>query len=177
MAEPTDLTTGVEAAPPGIERAKMILAELADAARSAAVALADEQKARAATEVGVVAAAAREAARSFERSQRPAAAEYADCTARQIEAVAETIRARRWTEIAADVAKTTRRRPALVAAAAVALGFVAGRFWTAASGGSQPPPPAVVQTSEIAVAPTVSSAGDNSSAADRRPPAKARGSP
>jgi hypothetical protein len=152
MAEPTDPTPGVDAAPPSIERARMILAELAGAAQSAAVALADQQKARAAMQVGVVAEAVRAAARSFERSQSPSAAEYADCAARQIGAVAETIRERHWAEIAADISHTARRRPALFATGAAVLGFVAGRFWTAASRRPEPSSPAVVQATESAVA-------------------------
>jgi len=171
MAEPTDPTPGVDAAPPSIERAKMILAELASAAQSAVVAVADQQKARAATQVGVAAEAVRAAARSFECSQSPAAAEYADCAARQIEAVAETIRVRHWCEIAADVASVARRSPGLFVASAVALGFVLGRFWTAASCRSEPSSQVFAPAAESSVAAGESSG--NGKAADWPPRSQA----
>ena len=103
MAEPTELTVSVGDAQPGIERARMILTELTDAAQSAALSLVGEQKTRAAAQVGGVAAAVRAAARSLEGSQSSVAAGYAHCAAREIEAFAATIRERHWDELAADV--------------------------------------------------------------------------
>lgn len=128
MADPADLETGLCDVPQEIGRAGKILAELADAAQSAAWSLAEEQKARAAARIDEVAAAMRAAARSFEDTQSPLAAGYAHCAAREIGAVAESIRACRWSEITADIVSAARRQPALFVGAATALGFIVGRF-------------------------------------------------
>ena len=69
----------------------MILTELADAAQSAALSVVDEQRARAAAQVHGIAEAVRAAGHSLEQSQNPAAAEYINSTARQIETVADAI--------------------------------------------------------------------------------------
>ena len=74
MAEPTDSRSNIEYAQPSIERAKMILTELACAAQSAALTAVDEQKARTAAQIGGIADAMRAAARSLERTQSPVAA-------------------------------------------------------------------------------------------------------
>jgi hypothetical protein len=131
MAEPTDSTAKFGDAQPGIERAKIIMNELASAAQSAVVSLVDEQKAGAAMRVGVLAQALRAAGRSFEQSDSPWAANYAHSAARQIEGVAETIRGRHWTEIAADLEEVARHRPVRFIAGSVLLGFLAGRLLTA----------------------------------------------
>lgn len=172
MAEPTDSTRSVDDAQPSIERAKMILTELADAAQSAAMSIVDEQKARAAAQVGGLAAAVRAAARSLELSQSPVSADYVDCTARQIEAFADTLRQRRWAEIAADVEDMARHRPALFVVGAIALGFVAGRFLSAASRRIEPSPQAFTRATEGTVAAAVSSASGNGGLAGWPPPSE-----
>ena len=174
MAEQTDSTPGVDEAQPGIERAKTILTEFACAARSAALSVVDEHRTRAAAQVGGVAAAARAAARSFERSQSPVVAGYADCAARQIEGFADTIRQRRWAQLAADVDEVARRRPALFVAGAVALGFLAGRFLSAASRRTEPPAPPAARAAEGTVVAAVASAAGNGRLADWPRPSAAR---
>jgi hypothetical protein len=128
MAEPTDSTPNFGDAQPGIERIKMIVNEITSAAQTAAMSLVDEQKSRAADRVGAVADALHAAARTFERSHSPIAAEYADSAARQIEGLVESIRRRHWTEIAADLEELARHRPARFIAGAVLCGFIAGRL-------------------------------------------------
>jgi hypothetical protein len=174
MAEPTDSTRGVDHAQPSMERAKMILTELACATQSAALSAVDEQKARAAAQIGGIAAAARAAARSLELSQQPTAADYVDSAARQIEAFADTVRERRWAELAADLEETAGRRPALFVAGAVALGFVVGRFLSAASRRTDPAPQAAARATEDTVAAAVSSASGNGELANWPPPSEAR---
>jgi hypothetical protein len=172
MAEATPSTPGVDAQP-SIARAKMILTELACAAQAAALSAVDEQRTRAAAQVAGAAEAVRSAARSFERSQSPTAARYADCAARQIEALAEAVRARHWTELAVDVEQAARRRPVLFVAGAVALGFIAGRFW-AASRRIEPSAASVARATETTVAAAVSSATGNGRLTDWPPPSQAQ---
>jgi hypothetical protein len=174
MAEPTDSTRAVDDAQPSIGRAKMILNELACAAQSAALSVVDEQKARAAAQVGGIAAAVRAAAGALERSQSPVAADYVDSAARQVEMFADMLRERRWAEIAADVEEMARRRPALFVAGAVALGFLAGRFVSAAGRGNRLLPRDVGRSTESTVAAAVSSASGNGGLADWPPPTQAR---
>jgi len=174
MAEPADSTLGVDDPRPSIERAKMILTELAGAAQSAVWSVVDAQRARAAAQVGGVAAAARAAARSFERSQAPAAARCTDAGASQIEALAQTIRARHWADLAADVEGAARRRPALFVAGAVALGFLAGRLLSAGPRRTEPAPQTGARAAEDTVAAAVASASGNGGIADWPPAAPAR---
>jgi hypothetical protein len=173
MAEPSDSRSSIEDAQPSIERAKMILTELACAAQSAALSAVDEQKARTAAQIGGIAEAMRAAARSLERGQSPAAADYADSAARQIETFADAIRNRRWGELAADLEETARQRPALFVAGAVALGFLAGRFLSAAGGRNAPSQRALARETEGTVAAAVSSASGNGGITEW-PPADAR---
>ena len=92
MAEQTDSTIGAGDSRPGRQRAKAILAELVDAAKSAALSGVNQHKERHARQVGAVAEAARVAARSLERSQSPMAARYADRAADQIDEFSHSLR-------------------------------------------------------------------------------------
>ncbi len=174
MAEPTNSTPSVDDPRPSVERVKMILTELADAAQAAALSVVDQQRARVAAQIGGVAEAVHAAARSLERSRSPAA-EYADCGARQIEAVADAIRARHWAGLVADVEDVARRQPTLFVAGAVALGFLAGRFW-AALRRTEPlaSPVTVAKDQENTVAAAVSSASGNGRLVGWPPPAEPR---
>jgi vacuolar-type H+-ATPase catalytic subunit A/Vma1 len=152
----------------------MILTELACAAQSAALTAVDEQKARTAAQIGGIAEAMHAAARSLERGQSPAAADYADSAARQIETFADAIRDRRWAELAADLEETARRRPALFVAGAVALGFLAGRFLSAAGRRNAPSQRVLARATEGTVAAAVSSASGNGGITDWPPETDAR---
>lgn len=132
MAEPTDSTAKLGDAQPGIERAKMIVNELASAAQTAALSLVDQQKARAAAQVNTIAEALRAAAHCFEQANSPVAADYINSAARQVDAFVHSISDRHWTEIASDLEETARHRPMQFIAGAVAFGFLAGRLLTAA---------------------------------------------
>src|SRR5271166_6607788 len=83
----------------GVDRAKGILAELAEAMRTVAEALADEQRARSAGRVAAVAAAVRGAAQSLAQSEMPTVAHCAGEAADRIEDFSAAVRERRWRDI------------------------------------------------------------------------------
>jgi hypothetical protein len=132
MAEPTDSTTGAGDSRPKRQRAKAILAELADAAMAAALSAVSQYKERHAQQVGALAEAGRAAARSLERSQSPMAARYADRTADQIDEFSRSLRESSWVDLLGDVENSAHRHPALFVVGAVAAGFLAGRFLSVA---------------------------------------------
>ncbi len=112
----------------GSERAKTILSELLDAARSAAETILEDQKQRTAERVSGMAEAVRCAAQSLDRSENRAIARYADQAADRIEDLSGLIRERQWSEIVADTEDLARRQPTLFALGAAAIGFLAGRL-------------------------------------------------
>jgi hypothetical protein len=124
MAERTDSTIGAGDSRPNRQRAKAILAELADAALSAALSAVSQHK----EHHGTLAEAARAAARALESSQSPMAARYADRTADQIDEFSRSLRESSWVDLLGDVEATARRHPSLFVVGAVAAGFLAGRF-------------------------------------------------
>ena len=112
----------------GSERAKTILSELLDAARSAAETILEDQKLRTAERVSGMAEAVRCAAQSLDRAENRAIARYADQAADRIEDFSSLIRERQWSEIVADMEDLARRQPTLFALGAAGLGFLAGRL-------------------------------------------------
>jgi ElaB/YqjD/DUF883 family membrane-anchored ribosome-binding protein len=110
------------------ERAKTILSELLDAARSAAETILDDQKLRTAERVSGMAEAVRCAAQSLDRADNRAIARYADQAADRIGDFSRLIRERQLSEIVADTEDLARRQPTLFALGAAALGFLAGRL-------------------------------------------------
>ena len=116
MALPNDAAEGV----------RSVLAEFLEAMRSTAYGILDEQKARAAKEVGDIAEAVRSSARSLVQSDNPAVARYAERAALGIDRLAETVRQRTWNDILADTEEFARRRPTLFVLGAIAAGFAAG---------------------------------------------------
>ena len=110
------------------ERAKTILSELLDAARSAAETILEDQKQRTAERVSGMAEAVRCAAQSLDRSENPTIARYADHAADRIGDFSGLIRERQWSEIVADTEDLARRQPTLFVLGAAAIGFLAGRL-------------------------------------------------
>jgi hypothetical protein len=133
MAERTDSTIGAGGSRPSRQRAKTILAELAEAAMSVALFAVNQHKENHAQQVGALAEAARAAARSLERSQSPMAARYADRTADQIDEFSRSLRESSWVDLLGDVENSAHRHPALFVVGAVAAGFLAGRFLSVAA--------------------------------------------
>ena len=115
-----------EGAQRAAEGARSVLAEFLEAMRSAAYGILDEQKARAAKEVGDIAEAMRCSARSLAQSDNPAVARYAERAALGIDRLAEAVRQRSWNDIFADTEEFARRRPTLFVLGAIAAGFAAG---------------------------------------------------
>jgi ElaB/YqjD/DUF883 family membrane-anchored ribosome-binding protein len=111
----------------GVERAGTMLVELVEASRSAAEALLEEQKQRAAAQVKGFSEAVRSAAECLERSESWSLGSYANEAADQIERISQLIGQRSWNEILAETRDFARRRPWLFLGAATAAGFVAGR--------------------------------------------------
>jgi hypothetical protein len=169
MAERTDSTIGAGDSRPNRQRAKAILAELADAALSAALSAVSQHKEHHAQQVGTLAEAARAAARSLERSQSPMAARHADRTADQIDEFSRSLRESSWVDLLGDVEAIARRHPGLFVVGAVATGFLAGRFLSVAA----PPEEARGATAmgapspDEAIVATVSSAAGNGALAGR----------
>jgi hypothetical protein len=130
------------------ERAKPILDEILDAARSAAATMLDEQKQRAAERVGGIAEAVRCAARSLDRSEDRAIAGWADQAAGRVEGFSRLIGERRWSDIAADTADFARRQPMLFVLGAAATGFLAGRLLSLPADRRQPKP-TIPQTPDL----------------------------
>ncbi len=163
MAERTDSTIGAGDSRPSRQRARAILAELADAAMSAALSAVSQHKEGHAQQVGALAEAARAAARSLERSQSPMAARYADRTADQIDEFSRSLRESSWVDLLGDVEAIARRHPGVFVVGAVAAGFLAGRFLSVAppSEETRPAPAMGAVSADEAIAAAVSSAAGN----------------
>ena len=119
--------------PARFDGAGAILGELVEATRSAAEALLDEQKRRAAAQVKGIGEAVRSAAQSLERSQTQMLAGYADRAASGIEQFSQLIGDRSWSEIIAEARYFARRQPWLFLFAATADGFLTARVLSAAT--------------------------------------------
>ncbi|MGH7046673.1 MAG: hypothetical protein ACREE2_09850 [Stellaceae bacterium] len=130
MADGTHSDAGFGGTRSGLERARAILVEFACATRETALSLAHERKAQCARQIDGLATAMRAAARSLDGSESYTVARYADRASAQIEDLAHRVEARRWAELAGDLDRIARRQPAWFVAGAVALGFVAGRFFS-----------------------------------------------
>jgi hypothetical protein len=169
MAERTDSTIGASDSRPSRQRAKAILAELADAAMSAALSAVTQHKEHHAQQVATLAEAARAAARSLERSQSPMAARYSDRTADQIDEFSRSLRESSWVDLLGDVEASAHRHPALFVVGAVAAGFLAGRFLSVSAPPekARPATAAGAPPADEAIAAAVSSAAGNGGLAGR----------
>ena len=101
--------------------------ELVGAVRDSANSLFEEQRNRAADQIAALGTALRQSAKSLDQDGGTIA-QYADDAARQIGNFAETLRNRSWEELAGDVEDFARQWPIAFLAAAVGVGFIAGRF-------------------------------------------------
>jgi hypothetical protein len=130
---------------------KEIGTELASAVRDSATSLFEEQRNRAADEIAALGQALRQSARALDQSGG-SVARYADQAAQQIGDFATTLRGRSWNEMAVDVEDFGRRWPLAFMAAAVGVGFAAGRFLMASAGRSEPPSAGMSSSSSTAPA-------------------------
>jgi hypothetical protein len=120
-----------------LDDVKEIGTELAGAVRDSATSLFEEQRNRAADEIAALGEALRQSARGLDQSG--SVARYADQAAQQVGDFATTLRNRSWNELAADVEDFGRRWPLAFMAAAVGVGFAAGRFLMASAARSSQP--------------------------------------
>lgn len=114
--------------------------ELAAAMRDSATTLFVEQRNRAADEIAALGEALRRSAQSLDQNGGTVA-HYADEAARQIGQFADTLRHRSWNQLTEDVEGFGRRWPAVFIGAAVAVGFMAGRFMSASASRPKEAPP------------------------------------
>ena len=117
---------------------KEIGTELAGAVRDSATSLFEEQRNRAADEIAALGKVLRQSARALDENGG-AVARYADQAAQQVGDFASTLRTRSWNQLAGDVEDFGRRWPLAFIAAAVGVGFVAGRFLMASAARSPEP--------------------------------------
>jgi hypothetical protein len=109
------------------ERLKAKASNLREQAEERARSMAERQKRAGAERVGSMARAVRDAAGNLER-EMPAAAEFIQNAARQIEEKSADYRDRSIDEIFSEVAAFARRQPALFFGGALLAGFVLSRF-------------------------------------------------
>jgi hypothetical protein len=100
--------------------------QFVDSARAQATGYVDQRKGDLAQSVADLANALREASKPFE--DRPNIRAFVDNAAEGLEQLADTVRERSVAEIYADVEDILRRRPAAVAVATLAAGFLISRF-------------------------------------------------
>jgi len=124
--------------------------DIVDALGTRAEEIVGEQKARAASEIGSLAAMLRNAAQCVEQGERGTISDYAERAAGEIDRFADRLRSSSWRVIAADAEDFARRSPALFMTCSALAGFLLGRLlappaapepaapvWSA-SGGAEP---------------------------------------
>ncbi len=116
------------------ERTGSVVAEFADAARSAAESLLQEQKQQVAQQVSGIAEALWSAFQPLHRSQNRMIARYIGEAAEQVESFSRKVREQHWSELVAETEDFARRQPTLFVLGAVATGFLVGRLlWGSAA--------------------------------------------
>ena len=111
-----------------VDEVKDMGTELLGAVRDGVTSLFEEQRRRAAGEIGALGEVLRRSAQSIDRTAGPTVAQYADEAGRQISQFADTLRTRSLGQMAGDVEDFARRWPAVFMAAAAGIGVLAGRF-------------------------------------------------
>jgi len=149
-------TSGRSAASPGES-----VRQLGDQMRDAMASLIEEQKERMAAAVHGFAQTLRQTAATLERDAKPAAEQYADQAAVQIDRLSARVRDQRWQDMVAQLQGFARRQPQLFLTGAVAAGFVVGRLL--AQPDAAPPAPRVGDGDHMA-------SGDALQPADDRDP-------
>jgi hypothetical protein len=124
-----------------VDDVKEMGAELIGAVRDGATSFLEEQRHRAAKEIAALGGALRQSARSLDQTSLSGIRPYADEAASEIEQFASRLRTRPLNMMADDVEDFARRWPAAFVAAAVGVGFLAGRFLV--SSGSRPSTPSM----------------------------------
>jgi nitrogen fixation/metabolism regulation signal transduction histidine kinase len=108
------------------------VAELVEAAQSAAESLLQEQKQRIADRASGMAEALEGAAHALDQSENHAVGQYVQEAGQQIRSLSHTLQERRWNELITDIEDFARRQPTWFVLGAITIGFMMGRFlWTA----------------------------------------------
>jgi ElaB/YqjD/DUF883 family membrane-anchored ribosome-binding protein len=102
--------------------------ELLGAVRDSATALVDEQRHRAANEIGAFGEVLRRSGQALDQLGATAVSRYTDESGRQISQFADRLRQRSLAGLTADFEDFVRRWPFPSIAAAIGIGFLAGRF-------------------------------------------------
>src|SRR2546421_177922 len=108
------------------DEVKDMSTELLGAVRDGATALFEEQRRRAAGEIGALGEVLRRSARSTDGSAAPTVAQYTEEAGRQMTQLADTLRPRSLGQMAGDVEDFARRWPLAFLAAAAGIGAMAG---------------------------------------------------
>jgi hypothetical protein len=111
-----------------LDDAKQMGSELLTAACDSVTALADEQRRRAADQIAAVGDALRSSAQSLDRDTGLPVGGYGNDAAGRLNDFAQTVRTREWADFARDLEGFARSQPMAFVAAALGIGFVAGRF-------------------------------------------------
>jgi len=131
-----------------LDDAKQMGGEMLAVARDSVVTLADEQRRRAADQIAAVAEAVRSSADALGRDTGLPLANYGNEAASRIDDFAQTVRSREWGKLAEDIEGFGRAQPMAFIAAALGIGFLAGRFLFAA------PPRSEAHSAPASLAPT-----------------------
>jgi len=102
--------------------------QLMNAARNGASNLYEEQRNRAADEISALGETLKNSAQSLDGTLGQAIAPYAETAAQRVGGFADTLRDRSLNQVAEDLERFARQWPMAFMAAAVGVGFVAGRF-------------------------------------------------
>ena len=106
---------------------------IADDVRAQATSYAEAQKEHVAERMEGVASTLRDASKGLHEREEEAAAGLTESAADQIERVSHLLRERNLANLVHEASDLARRHPAIFLGAAVALGFLAGRFVRASS--------------------------------------------
>ena len=123
-----------------VDEVKDMGTELLGAVRDGATALFEEQRRRAAGEIGALGEVLRRSAQSIDRTAGPTVAQYTEEAGRQISEFADTLRTRSLGQMAGDVEDFARRWPLAFMAAAAGIGAMAGRFLISSAARPAMPP-------------------------------------
>jgi len=102
--------------------------QLLGAAQNGANSLYEEQRDRAADEISALGETLKKSAQSLDGALGQAIAPYAETAAQQVGGFADTMRDRSLNQVASDIEGFARQWPMAFIAAAIGVGFVAGRF-------------------------------------------------
>src|SRR6266851_5584474 len=123
-----------------VDEVKDIGTELIGAVRDGATSLFEEQRRRAAGEIGALGEVLRRSAQSIDRTAGPTVAQYTEETGRQISKFADTLRSRSLGQMAGDVEDFARRWPVAFMTAAAGIGILVGRFLISSASRPAPSP-------------------------------------